>query len=384
MYIKNAKVLNKDFRFQKADLMIGDRINYFIPLEDEDDVISGGCVKNPVDSKGNPLPDDSGNLDLCGGMLIPGLVDIHTHGALGMDSMSDDLDFPAWRKYMLANGITTFFPTTVTESENKIEESLERLKDADGVYLEGPYINSANRGAHDEKLIRIIDMELMDKIADRLKIVTLAPEFEENMAAISKLTAKGVKVSLGHSSADYETAKKAFDNGATQLVHTFNAMAPLTHREPNMIGAALDDERVFCEVISDGVHLHPAIVRILSKLLGPKRMLLISDSMSATGLSDGEYILGGLKVIVKDSVARTEYGAIAGSTKNIMQMMRSAVSFGVPLEEAIEMATLTPARATGIDSDVGSIEKGKIANMIWLGDDMEIKAVIYKGEVVRI
>ena len=384
MYIKNAKVLNKDFRFQKADLMIGDRINYFIPLEDEDDVISGGCVKNPVDSKGNPLPDDSENLDLCGGMLIPGLVDIHTHGALGMDSMSDDLDFPAWRKYMLANGITTFFPTTVTESENKIEESLERLKDADGVYLEGPYINSANRGAHDEKLIRIIDMELMDKIADRLKIVTLAPEFEENMAAISKLTAKGVKVSLGHSSADYETAKKAFDNGATQLVHTFNAMAPLTHREPNMIGAALDDEKVFCEVISDGVHLHPAIVRILSKLLGPKRMLLISDSMSATGLSDGEYILGGLKVIVKDSVARTEYGAIAGSTKNIMQMMRSAVSFGVPLEEAVEMATLTPARAAGIDSDVGSIEKGKIANMIWLGDDMEIKAVIYKGEVVRI
>ena len=384
MYIKNAKVLNKDFRFQKADLMIGDRINYFIPLEDEDDVISGGCVKNPVDSKGNPLPDDSENLDLCGGMLIPGLVDIHTHGALGMDSMSDDLDFPAWRKYMLANGITTFFPTTVTESENKIEESLERLKDADGVYLEGPYINSANRGAHDEKLIRIIDMELMDKIADRLKIVTLAPEFEENMAAISKLTAKGVKVSLGHSSADYETAKKAFDNGATQLVHTFNAMAPLTHREPNMIGAALDDEKVFCEVISDGVHLHPAIVRILSKLLGPKRMLLISDSMSATGLSDGEYILGGLKVIVKDSVARTEYGAIAGSTKNIMQMMRSAVSFGVPLEEAVDMATLTPARAAGIDSDVGSIEKGKIANMIWLGDDMEIKAVIYKGEVVRI
>jgi N-acetylglucosamine-6-phosphate deacetylase len=227
-------------------------------------------------------------------------------------------------------------------------------------------------------------MELMDKIADRLKIVTLAPEFEENMAAISKLTAKGVKVSLGHSSADYETAKKAFDNGATQLVHTFNAMAPLTHREPNMIGAALDDEKVFCEVISDGVHLHPAIVRILSKLLGPKRMLLISDSMSATGLSDGEYILGGLKVIVKDSVARTEYGAIAGSTKNIMQMMRSAVSFGVPLEEAVEMATLTPARAAGIDSDVGSIEKGKIANMIWLGDDMEIKAVIYKGEVVRI
>ncbi len=366
MYIKNAMVLSGRFKFQKADLMIGERIDHIIPHEDNDDV----------------LLDGSGDLDLCGGMLIPGLVDIHTHGALGMDAMSGNLDLDVWRKYMLDNGITTFFPTTVTEDKEKIISSVEKLSGADGIYIEGPYINSANRGAHDKEKIRIFDMDTFNSIADRIRIVTIAPEFEENMRAIPEIVSKGVKVSLGHSSADYTTAKRAFDAGATQLVHTFNAMNPLTHREPNLIGAALDDDRIFCEVISDGVHLHPAIVRILSKILGPQRMLLISDSMSATGLDDGEYILGGLKVIVKDSVARTEYGAIAGSTKNLMQMLRSAVSFGVSLEQAVEMASLTPARAAGIDREVGSIEEGKAADMVWIDPDLSIRAVIFKGKII--
>lgn len=358
MYIRNATILDKDFKYRKVDLAISERIESIVPVDEGD---------------------GSGH-DFEGDILIPGLVDIHTHGALGMDSMSENLDMDKWRKYLLFNGVTTFFPTTVTEDRDRIESCIDKLSDADGIYLEGPYINAKKRGAHDEGKIRKIDMDLVEKIAGKLNFITIAPEFEENMQAIPKLTDMGIRVSLGHSTADYDTAQKAFDMGATQLVHTFNAMSPLGHREPNLVGAALDDERIFCEVISDGVHLHPAIVRILSKILGPKRMLLMSDSMAATGLEDGEYILGGLKVIVKDAVARTEYGAIAGSTKNLMQMMQSAVSFGVPFEKAVEMATLTPARAAGIQGDVGSIEEGKIANMVRLGKDNEIKAVIYKGE----
>lgn len=385
MYIKNARIVNEKFEIQSADLVISETIDYIIPTDECDDVISGGRARTTEckGSAGHTAGSGEETIDFCGDLLIPGLIDIHTHGALGMDSMSETLDFGRWRQYMLKNGITTFFPTTVTENDDAIEKAVRNLADADGIYLEGPYINPDRNGAHDKKKIHPVD-EFLGKLDGKLKIVALAPEFEANMDAIKELTSRGIRVSLGHSAADYETGMKAFHQGATQLVHTFNAMNPLSHREPNLIGAAFDDDRVFCEVISDGVHLHPAIVRMLYNLLGSRRMLLISDSMAATGLADGEYGLGDLSVTVKDGVARTEYGAIAGSTKNIMQMMRTAVSFGIPLAAAVEMASLTPARAAGIDGEVGSISKGKIANLVRCGDDLEVKSVIYKGRTVRL
>ncbi|MHB1454369.1 MAG: N-acetylglucosamine-6-phosphate deacetylase [Saccharofermentanales bacterium] len=385
MYIKNARIINEKFEIQSADLVISETIDYIIPTDECEDVISGGRARTNErrESTGQTAWMDESTVDFCGDLLIPGLIDIHTHGALGMDSMSESLDFGLWRQYMLKNGITTFFPTTVTENDDAIERAIRNLADADGIYLEGPYINPDRNGAHDKRKIHPVDA-FLDRLDGKLRIVALAPEYEANMDAIKALTARGVRVSLGHSAADYETGKRAFNQGATQLVHTFNAMNPLSHREPNLIGAAFDDDRVFCEVISDGVHLHPAIVRMLYRLLGARRMVLISDSMAATGLADGEYGLGDLRVTVKDHVARTEYGAIAGSTKNIMEMMRTAVSFGIPLAAAVEMASLTPARAAGIDGDVGSISKGKIANLVRCTDDLGIKSVIYKGRMVRI
>lgn len=366
MYIKDATILNHEFKFQKADLVITDRINKIIPM----------------DSKRDEIEEETISFD--GDILIPGLVDIHTHGALGIDSMSENVDLKKWRKYMLENGITTFFPTTVSSSPDKILQSLERLDDVDGIYLEGPFLNIEKAGAHNVNDITLINDELIEKIAKKVNVIALAPEFSENMAAIAKLKSKGIRISLGHSTADYETGVKAFDEGASLLVHTFNAMNPLTHRQPNLVGAALENENVFCEVVSDGVHLHPAIVRILFKTLGEKRMVLISDSMAATGLEDGKYSLGGLNVIVKNGVARTEYGAIAGSTKNIMQMLRSAISFGIPFEKGVEMATLTPARAVGIENEVGSIKEGKLANLVRLDKDYNIKSVIYKGKMQEI
>lgn len=384
MYIKNARILNEKFEIQLADLIISSTIDYIIPMDDNGDVISGGCsrARDAGSAGGQSASTSEETIDFGGDLLIPGLIDIHTHGALGMDSMSETLDFSLWRAYMLRNGITTFFPTTVTENDEAIAKAVRNLADSDGIYLEGPYINPERNGAHDKNKIHPVD-EFLSKLDGKLKIVALAPEFEPNMDAIGELHARGIRVSLGHSAADYETGTKAFGQGATLLVHTFNAMNPLTHREPNLIGAAFDNDNVFCEVISDGIHLHPAIVRMLYRLLGSRRMVLISDSMAATGLADGEYGLGDLRVTVKDGVARTEYGAIAGSTKNIMQMVRTAISFGIPMPAAVEMASLTPARAAGIDSETGSICVGKKANLVRCTDGLVIKEVIYQGKIVR-
>jgi N-acetylglucosamine-6-phosphate deacetylase len=361
MLIRNARILDASFDIRTADLLVGTRIEQIFPGGVESDFHYAGAI-----------------VDVEGDLLIPGLVDIHTHGALGMDSMSASLEFARWRRYLQENGITTFFPTTVTEDDTAIERAVRNLADADGIYLEGPYINAEKNGAHDKNKIHPVDA-FLEKMAGKLRIVALAPEFPENMSVIEDLRTRGVRVSLGHSSADYETGRKAFEKGASLLVHTFNAMNPLTHREPNLIGAALDNDDVFCEVISDGIHLHPAIVRILFRILGPKRMVLISDSMAATGFQDGDYLLGDLKVTVRDHIARTEYGAIAGSTNNLMEMVRKAVSFGIPLPAAVEMASQTPARAAGIDQEVGSIQVGRQANLVRCSDDLTIKTVYYHG-----
>lgn len=366
MLIKNATILNDQFKFQLADLILSDTIDQIIPKEKIDDkFIESGMGKNVIDLKGD--------------LLIPGLVDIHTHGAVGVDAMDEILDYKKWQNYLFENGITTFFPTTVTEDNEKILITLDNLSQAEGVYLEGPFLNAEKNGAHDKTKIQPIDLELLEKIKDKIKIIAIAPEIAGNMDVIKSITSMGIRVAVGHSSADYETGKQAYANGATMLTHTFNAMNPLTHRDPNLIGAALENDKVFCEVISDGVHLHPAIIRILYRILGAKRMLFISDSMSATGYPDGEYLLGKLVITVKDHIARTQYGAIAGSTTNLMGMVRKAVSFGVLLEDAVQMATLTPARAAGMDAKVGSIAIGKKANLVWCKKDLTICGVIYEG-----
>ena len=350
MILKNVKLLNEAFEFTDADISFGETIESIAPS------------------------DGDGTL-----YAIPGLVDIHTHGAVGTDAMDEDVNLGAWTSYMNKNGITTFFPTTVTGSTKELSRALERLRGTDGVNLEGPFLAVSKKGAHDASKIIPADTEFVRKYSDIIKITTIAPETEENLRAIPEIAEMGVRVSLGHSAADYETAKKAFSMGATQLTHTFNAMNPLTHREPGMIGAALSDDNVFCEVISDGFHLHGAVVNILYRLLGADRMVLISDAMRATGLSDGEYTLGGLAVRVKDGKARLSDGTIAGSTSNLMNMLRHAVSFGVPLNEAVKMASLTPARAVGIADRVGSLAVGKRADIVILDKALNIIEVYCRG-----
>ena len=370
MLLKNAFVFTENCKFEKTDIKI---------------------ENGKITAVGENLA-DSNCLDSTGKYIIPGLVDIHTHGAVGTDTMDSDFDFEKWQKYLLSYGVTTFFPTTVSESDENVCATLKRLAKNDnvvGINLEGPYINVNKRGAHNEKTIRPGDIHEMKKYIDisggKIKITTIAPEIPGNMEFIKELKADGrVVISAGHSSADAETATASFKAGVTNLTHTFNAMNGLLHREPNLVGAALAEDSVTCEVISDGIHLHPLVVVMLYKTLGSDRMVLISDSMAATGLEDGNYALGGgsMEVIVKNSVARTLDGAIAGSTKNLMQMVRCAIEFGIPKEEAIKMASITPAKTVGIDKTCGSISTGKAADLVICDDALNVINTFKDGTLV--
>ncbi len=365
MYFKNAEVLGGDFKFKKADFAVSD---------------GRFCETG----------DTAEAFDLTGKYVIPGLIDVHTHGAVGIDAMDENLDFAKLQSYLFSYGVTTFYPSTISEHQEPLEKALKQLADnpaVEGINLEGPYLCAKMRGAHNEDTIRPSTIEEFDKLykisGGKIKITTIAPEIGNNTDIIKEITENyNVKVAVGHSAADYETAKKAFNSGATQLTHTFNAMSPIHHRNPGIIGAAHENENVFFEVISDGIHLHPAIVTMLFKIAGGDRTLLVSDSMSATGLSDGKYNLGGVNVTVKDTVARTDDGAIAGSTHNLMQMVRYAISFGIPKETAIKSASLIPAKALGIDDEQGSIETGKKADFSVCDKDLNVIAVFKNGKKV--
>ena len=352
MELKNVKLLNDNFKFVNANLTFGEKIEQITPAEN-------GIL-----------------------YVIPGFIDIHSHAAVGTDAMDSDVDLAKWTKYMRKNGVTTFFPGTVTGTDEELISACERLKDSDGINLEGPFLSPEKKGAHVESKIKPVDLKLLEKIKDSVKITTVAPEIPGNMEKIPEIVKMGIKVSVGHSAADYETAKKAFSLGATHVTHLYNTMNPYLHRDPGIIGAALENDNIFCEIISDGIHVHPSVVRNLYKTIGEDRMVLVSDAMRATGLSDGVYTLGGLEVFVKNSQARLSDGTLAGSAYNLYEMVLSAHSFGIPLEKCVKMATLTPARAVGIDNELGSISVSKYANLVVLDEKLKIVDVYYHGKKI--
>ncbi len=366
MLLKGANVLTEDFKFTKADILI------------ENDLIKE--IGN-ISGEGE---------DFSGKYIIPGLVDVHTHGGVGTDTMDSDFDFEKWQKYLFEYGVTTFYPSTASGTDEAIMACLTKLAandEAEGINLEGPYINPEKKGAHEESTLRpgtfLEFAKYMKASGNKIKLTTVAPEMPGNTEFIKEITQKfDIKVALGHTSSTYAQASEGFDAGATQVTHTFNAMPSFLHREPGLVGAALDNDKVFCEVISDGVHLHPAVVRTLYKALGSDRMVLISDSMAATGLADGKYALAGgaMEVVVKDSVARTLSGAIAGSTKNLMQMVRSAIEFGIPTEEAVKMATKTPTVAVNA-GNIGSIKVGNKADLVVCTEKLDVIRTIKNGKV---
>ena len=318
-------------------------------------------------------------IDFGGAEVYPGLIDTHSHGCIGKDTMRGELQ--AMADYQLAHGTTTWYPTTMTMSEEDIigatdiDLPLKSGANIPGFHMEGPFINVKYKGAQNEAFIKAPTIELVRKCKN-VKIVTIAPEIEGSLEFIRECDAV---VALGHTDCDYDTARAAFDAGARSLTHTFNVMPSIHHRAPGPIPAGADDGRVFAQLICDGKHVHPAVVRLLVKLYGTDRVVLISDSVEATGLSDGNYTLGGQDIVVKEGVARTLGGNLAGSTSTLFDCVRCAISFGIPKKDAVKMASETPALMMGLNK--GKIEVGYDADLIIVDSEFNLIRAIARGEV---
>lgn len=316
-------------------------------------------------------------IDLNGSRVIPGLIDIHAHGCVGHDTM--DGEFSEMSQYLARNGTTSWYPTTMTAPFSRINKiTASKLPESGanipGFHLEGPYISKKYKGAQNEIYIKNPDIHDVEN-TERVKLITLAPELDGSVEFIKSINAV---VCIGHTDADYETAVKAAHAGCRCLTHTFNAMPPFHHREPSVIGAAITED-MYVQVICDGLHIHRAAILALYRIFGKDRMILISDSMRATGMPDGQYEFGGQNIIVKDHIARTEYGAIAGSTSTLMTCVKKAVEFGIPFDDAVYMASQTPAELMGINK--GRIEKGFDADLLVVDSKLNISHVIINGEI---
>ena len=323
---------------------------------------------------------DADGFDLSGKTVYPGLVDIHTHGGVGYDTMDGD-GLCEMSQYLAQNGVTAWLPTTMTVSMEQIKSVVNAQLPKNcgaqimGFHMEGPYISPKRKGAQNEKYIKAPDINEFNELKN-IKKVTIAPELPGSMEFIKQCK---TAVSLGHTDADYECASDAFKAGAKCLTHTFNAMPGLHHRDPGPIGAAVDND-AYVEVICDGLHIHKSVITMLYRTFGADRMVLISDSMRATGLCDGEYEFGGQMITVKDSVARTEEGAIAGSTTNLMGCVKKAIEFGIPVSDAFKMASETPAKLINVKK--GRLLPGYDADFIVVDDELNVITTVVGGEIV--
>lgn len=324
---------------------------------------------------------DCDGVDLNGLRVFAGLVDIHAHGVIGYDTM-DGNRLCEMSKYLAQNGTTSWLPTTMTVSLDDIKKVVNiKLPETYGAnvlgfHLEGPYISPKHKGAQNEEFIRELDIDEFRSLQN-IRIITLAPEKSGSAEFIKNC---GAVVSIGHTDADYEQSKKAIENGALCLTHTFNAMKPLKHREPGPVGAAIE-KNIYVQVICDGLHIHKSVIKMLYKTFGVDRMILISDSMRATGLGDGNYEFGGLPITVENSIAKTEDGAIAGSTSTLFTCVKKAIEFGIPVSDAFKMASETPSKLIGVKK--GKIEKGYDADFIAIDNDYNIKYSVVGGKIVE-
>ena len=333
-------------------------------------------------------------LDAAGCYAIPGLIDIHLHGCLGHDFCNTDIrGIEKMARYQAANGVTAICPTTMTLPEGQLIPACERISayrspgggaELAGIYLEGPFISQSKLGAQNPAYVRVPDQDMFHRLQTAAgglaKIIAFAPEAEGAMEFIDAVREQ-IVCSLAHTAADYETSLEALRRGSRQVTHLYNAMPPFNHRDPGVIGAALDSPDCNVELICDDVHVHPSVVRATMRMFGGGRVIMVSDSMMATGLADGVYELGGQTVRVKGSVSRLdEGGAIAGSVTNLMDCVRTAViKMDVPLAAAVKCASVNPAKAIGIFDLRGSIEPGKYADLVLLSEDLSIRNVFLKG-----
>lgn len=387
MVIKNVLVYGEDQAFTEGEVCIREGRFAEKTAADEEAVDGEGCF------------------------ALPGLVDIHFHGCVGVDfcdASSEAIEKMA--EYEASAGVTSICPATMTLEEGLLHEIMKTAgryhvreegctgaggenrntgyvgAKLAGINMEGPFISAKKKGAQAAEHIRPCSLPLYRKLQEEsghlIRLVDIAPETEGAMEFIEAVKGETV-VSLAHTMADYDTASKAFSRGASHVTHLYNAMPPLNHREPGVIGAARDAKDCHVELICDGIHVHPAVVRATFEMFGAGRVILISDSMRATGLTDGQYTLGGQDVSVKGAKATLADGTIAGSVTNLMGCLRKVVKeMGIPLETAIACATVNPAREIGIYDTCGSITPGKDADLVLLDQDLQVKAVYVSGKKV--
>lgn len=329
--------------------------------------------------------------DAAGEYVSPGFINVHIHGCSGFDVMDDGEDnITKMRRSLVETGVTSFLPTTMTYDFPRIYRALEKLRKAMatddgarvlGANVEGPFISVDYKGAHDEQYIVKPDFDLITDYTDVIRVMTVAPETIEDSSFIKKCNDNNIILSLGHSSATYEEAVEAIKSGFTHITHMYNAMPVFNHRKPGVIGAAMDSDAM-CELITDNIHVHPAMQRILLKAKGLDRVVLVTDSMCACMLADGEYELGGQPVIVKEKTAKLKNGVIAGS---VLTMDRGVYNFkentGISMVEAVKMVTVNPAKELGVYDKLGSIEIGKNADFTIFNHKIEITATLVNGKV---
>ncbi len=334
--------------------------------------------------------------DLGGALLLPGFIDIHVHGGGGASLMSGDAaEVSRAVAYQRRNGTTRCLASLVTAPVEDLLAEISSLADLvedgllAGIHLEGPFLSDAHRGAQDRRFLLEPDLEILDRLlaAGRgtVRMMTLAPELDDAVSVVRRLADEGVLAALGHSGATYSQANAAIDAGARVATHLFNGMVPFHHREPGIVGAVLEREEVTCELICDPHHLHANAIRLASRLAGG-RTAFVTDAISAAGADDGLYRVGPLSVRVERGQARIEgTETLAGSTISQVEALRFALrEVGMPVEEAVRAASATPAGLLGIGEDLGSIEAGKLADLVALDAGLEVTAVLTAGEIQEV
>ncbi|HZK33287.1 MAG TPA: N-acetylglucosamine-6-phosphate deacetylase [Tissierellaceae bacterium] len=385
MLIKNVDIITPYETLKGHGVLIKDKKIVDIALEQdlENENSSNSGVHRIINGKGY--------------YLSPGFIDIHNHGSSGFDIMdSTEKALDEISKYHIKNGVTSYLGTILTSSYEDIRKAIKNINNYRskankanllGIHLEGPFFNKVKKGAQPEEHIKHPDLEKIKDILNlsknNIKMVSLAPELPGALDIIKYLKEKNITVAMAHTNATFKQAKLAIEGGARVATHLYNGMREFNHREPGVVGAALTDDRVYCEIIYDRVHLHDATVKISLKAKGYDKIILVSDAIRAAGLTEGEYELGGRMVKVYNGVARLSTGSLAGSTLDLRKAVYNMVNFlHIPIHQGVKMASLNPAKAINVEETLGSIEIGKIANLILFDKNINIKKVILKGKEI--